>query len=368
MSAADLGKFSKGFAVWRQILGNAPPDDLPQLFANAAAEVAGFVAKGLDKVIAADELTDMAIGAGFDDFDLVQATIADAFKAPPGNGKAGNTKGKTEQGIIVMPKNNFVARFKPLSYLVEGMLQRGFIYALTGATSHAKSAIALALAELVSSPDRNAMFGKHRVEKGRVLYFVGENPDDIRMRVIGADSLRSDDHPENDELYFIVGQIEIGKHFDEIRDAVAAIGGVDLVTVDTSAAYFLGDEELSNTQMGTHARMLRKLTELPGNPCVLVLCHPVKHPQDWTQLLPRGGGAFLAEMDGNLTAWKHDEVMVDLNYTKMRGPGFEPMTLKLETIHTTKLDRRQRPRPANRARRARCISRGRSPGRSLGRR
>ena len=236
-----------------------------------------------------------------------------------------------------MPKNNFVSRFKPLSYLVEGILQRGFIYALTGATSHAKSAIALALAELVSSPDRNAMFGKHRVEKGRVLYFVGENPDDIRMRVIGADSLRNDDHPENDELYFIVGQVEIGKDFNEIRDAVAAIGGVDLVIVDTSAAYFLGDEELSNTQMGTHARMLRRLTELPGNPSVLVLCHPVKHPQDWTQLLPRGGGAFLAEMDGNLTAWKHDEVMVDLNYTKMRGPGFEPMTLKLEVIHTVRL-------------------------------
>ena len=54
-------------------------------------------------------------------------------------------------------------------------------------------------------------------------------------------------------------------------------------------------------------------------------------------MLPRGGGAFLAEMDGNLTAWKHDEVMVDLNYTKMRGPGFEPMTLKLETIRTTRL-------------------------------
>jgi AAA domain/CHC2 zinc finger len=244
---------------------------------------------------------------------------------------------EVKRGVAIVRKENFVSGFRPLSYLVEGMLQRGFIYALTGATSHAKSAIALALAELVASPDRNAMFGKHHVEKGRVLYFVGENPDDIRMRVIGADSLRVDAQPERDELYFIVGQIEIEKHFHNIRDAVFAIGGVDLVIVDTSAAYFLGDEELSNTQMGGHARMLRKLTELPGNPCVLVLCHPIKHPQDWTQLLPRGGGAFLAEMDGNLTAWKHDEVLVDLNYTKMRGPGFEPMTLKLEVIHTTRL-------------------------------
>ena len=157
------------------------------------------------------------------------------------------------------------------------------------------------------------------------------------MRVIGADSKRLDPNPENDELYFIVGQIAIDRHFDEIRHGVSLIGGVDLVIVDTSAAYFLGDEELSNTQMGDHARLLRRLTELPGNPSVLVLCHPIKHAQDATQLLPRGGGAFLAEMDGNLTAWKHDELLVDLNYTKMRGPGFEPMTLKLESIITTRL-------------------------------
>ena len=334
MSEADLGKFAQGFASWRQILGTVPLADRARIFINACNEVAGFVADGLDRALAADELAELAFACGLDDTDAVQATIAEAFKNIPTGKSNGHD---TKRRIAIMRKDNFTGRFRPLSYLVEGMLQRGFIYALTGATSHAKSAIALALAELVASPDRNAMFGKHRVEKGRVLYFVGENPDDIRMRVIGADSLRTDAHPELDELYFIVGQVEIEKNFNEIRDGVAALGGVDLVIVDTSAAYFLGDEELSNTQMGGHARMLRKLTELPGNPCGLVLCHPVKHAQDWTQLLPRGGGAFLAEMDGNLTAWKHDEVLVDLNYTKMRGPGFEPMTLKLEVIHTTRL-------------------------------
>jgi len=95
--------------------------------------------------------------------------------------------------------------------------------------------------------------------------------------------------------------------------------------------------------------MLRRLTELPGHPCVLVLCHPVKHPQDPTQLLPRGGGAFLAEMDGNLTTWKRDE-LIEFHYTKMRGPGFEPMTFKLETIRTTRLvDSKNRILPTVRA-------------------
>jgi hypothetical protein len=168
-----------------------------------------------------------------------------------------------------------------------------------------------------------------------VLYFVGENPLDICMRVIGADSKRFDDTSQ-DQIFWISGRVEIEEHFAEIRAGIERIGGVDLVIVDTSAAYFLGEEELSNTQMGNHARMLRKLATLPGNPCVLVLCHPIKHAHEPSQLLPRGGGAFLAEMDGNLTSWKEDE-LVELHFTKMRGPGFEPMKFKLEPIMTTKL-------------------------------
>jgi hypothetical protein len=77
---------------------------------------------------------------------------------------------------------------------------------------------------------------------------------------------------------------------------------------------------------------------LPGGPCVLVLCHPVKHLIHPSQLLPRGGGAFLAEIDGNLTNWKREDGLIELHHTtKFRGPGFEPILFKLEKITTTKL-------------------------------
>ena len=79
MSAADLGKFAQGFASWRQILGTVPVADRPRIFANAANEIAGFVANGLDRVLAADELTEMATACGLDDMDAVQTTIAEAF-------------------------------------------------------------------------------------------------------------------------------------------------------------------------------------------------------------------------------------------------------------------------------------------------
>src|SRR3954452_23132989 len=100
--------------------------------------------------------------------------------------------------------------------------------------------------------------------------------------------------------------------FETVKAQAEKLGGIDLVILDTSAAYFLGNEELSNTQMGAHARLLRRLTTLPGAPCVVVLCHPIKHVTDPTQLLPRGGGAFLAEVDGNLTIWRKDTKLIEM--------------------------------------------------------
>jgi hypothetical protein len=80
------------------------------------------------------------------------------------------------------------------------------------------------------------------------------------------------------------------------------------------------------------------LTTLPGGPCVLALCHPIKHVIDPNQLLPRGGGAFLNEVDGNLSAWKRDEDIVELHHTgKLRGPGFEPISFGAH--HNAEIDR-----------------------------
>ena len=75
-----LGPYADGFALWRRILG-AEQDAAAQreVFANAVMEVAGFVARGLDRAVAADELTDMAASIGFDDADAVQTEIAAAF-------------------------------------------------------------------------------------------------------------------------------------------------------------------------------------------------------------------------------------------------------------------------------------------------
>ena len=130
----------------------------------------------------------------------------------------------------------------------------------------------------------------------------------------------------------------IAEMYSTLVTLVKALGDVDLIIIDTSAAYFMGKDEISNTEMAAHARVLSMLTKLPGGPCVLVLCHRIKHAPDHpSQCLPRGGGAFLAAMDGNLTAGRTDETVELSHHGKFRGAGFEPMAFRIEKILTTKL-------------------------------
>jgi hypothetical protein len=109
--------------------------------------------------------------------------------------------------------------------------------------------------------------------------------------------------------------------------------------VDTSIAFFEGDEENNNIQMLAHAKMLRGLIKLiSGNPTIIVTSHPVKN---FTRenMLPRGGGAFLNEMDGNLTCMKVEGTMIsELHWCgKFRGIDFNAIPFRLEVGKTEKL-------------------------------
>ena len=130
----------------------------------------------------------------------------------------------------------------------------------------------------------------------------------------------------------------------EVVDYIAGVGGVKLVIVDTSAAFFIGQDENANTELGDYARKLRRLTELPGHPAVVVPCHPVKKPQTQSDCLPRGGGAFIAEVDGNLVLWPAGD-NVELNWAgKFRGPPFDPVIFALKTVEAASVrDAKGRP-------------------------
>jgi hypothetical protein len=93
---------------------------------------------------------------------------------------------------------------------------------------------------------------------------------------------------------------------------------------------------------------LRKLTSLPGSPTVIALTHPTKNPER-DNLLPRGGGAFLNETDGNLTLWANDErTITALGWAgKFRGAAFDPINFALEKgTCSTLVDELGRPIPS----------------------
>ena len=218
----------------------------------------------------------------------------------------------------------------PPDYFLDGILQRRFIYSLTGRTGSGKSAITLLISALAAV---GRPLNERDLEHGRVLYLAGENPDDIRMRWL-AMSDHMDFDVDDIDVHFVIGRGSLSDVIDQITEEVEALDGVAMIVVDTSVAFFEGADENSNTEALQHAMRLRSLTELAGGPCVIINCHPVKNASD-DNLLPRGGGSFLNEMDGNLTAVKIDDTTVRMHWQgKFRGPEPEPIMFALEKVTT----------------------------------
>jgi len=78
--------------------------------------------------------------------------------------------------------------------------------------------------------------------------------------------------------------------------------------------------------------MMRSLISIiPGKPCVVANCHPIKNPNA-DNLVPAGGGSFLNEVDGNLTAAKTGSTVEVHWQGKFRGPDFAAMQFLIRTV------------------------------------
>ncbi len=222
----------------------------------------------------------------------------------------------------------FVAGFTPPDYLVDGIIQSGFLYSITGQTGSGKTAVALMLAACIATG--NAFAGQE-TKAGRVLYFAGENPDDVRMRWIGL-CHEIGLEPDDLDVHFVAGVFSIAGFTERIERDVEALGGVSAIFVDTTAAYFEGQDENSNVEMGGYARLLRTLTKVEGKPAVIAASHPIKNAGA-DNLLPRGGGAFINEVDGNLSLAKRGDRSSELHWQgKFRGPEFKPIMFDLAEV------------------------------------
>ena len=233
--------------------------------------------------------------------------------------------------VPCVPVVQFLNDIEPPVWLVEGIVQAGYLYALTAPTNHGKTAVSLVMAVCIAA---GIPFADLPVARGRVLILCGENQDGFRLRLLATlESL--DLQPSSIDGYCWVypqsgalEQILPGLKEDVVK---LGMGEIAFVLVDTSVAYFSGDDENDNVKALWHALALRDLTRLPGNPSVLANCHPTGSASK-EGCVPRGGSAFLNEIDTNLTVWADGESS-ELHWTrKKRGPDFDPLLFEYRAL------------------------------------
>lgn len=265
-----------------------------------------------------------------DDFDPAQMRKQTASAAVArATTKASARRAERHKYIGFQSMAKFVEDRVPPSYLIDGILQRGFLYTVTGATGHGKTTVCLEMAQAIGT---GTSFGQAEcMDKGTVAFLAGENPDNVRTQAF-ANCLNRGIDPNKCNIVVCPGRFDIEGNLKELLNDLAQIDDLRMVIVDTAQAFFTGDNENDNNQMVKFAEGFRPICEIPQRPAVLILAHPSGKKADRDNLIPRGGSAMLAEIDGNFTIWKNDDNEITFGTQgKLRGPFFEPLRLMLET-------------------------------------
>ncbi len=261
--------------------------------------------------------------------------------APPAGDDTDDT-GDTPRPGRILTGAAFIARHVPPVWLIDGIVQRSRLYSCTSLTGHGKTAVWLYNACMIHA---GRMVGQLNTFQGNVLFLAGENPADLEARMIGM--ARTYNIPHERLPYVLPGNFQMSEEEAEaLQHEIEALGvPFALIVGDTASSFFPGDDDNSNVQSGRYARTLRTFTHrCVGDPAVVALCHPVKNASRWN-LLPRGGGAFLNEMDGNLANWSESlgEITEMHWQAKIRGPDFSPLGYKLRIVETGLRDENDRP-------------------------
>ena len=241
--------------------------------------------------------------------------------------------------IKIKSENDFIDSLEMPEPIVDGLIARGRHISLTANTGHAKTAMAAFIMIAVSEPEHVCW---DRVSEGcDVLFCSGENPDDLKMRMLGHRSVNN--NLQGKRRHYIEGIFDVDQSYQAIREKADTIADLGLIIIDARQAFQSVENDNDNAENLRFASACRKLTFLPSRPAVLVLCHPNKKATK-DDLIPRGGSAYLNEVDANLSQWRSGEI-VTLHWSgKIRGRDFDPIKFKLKNVtHPRLLDRQRRP-------------------------
>src|SRR5262249_15802205 len=175
-------------------------------------------------------------------------------------------------------------------YLVDDFLLQKNVVSMTGPAGAGKTAVALDLAFHVA-------LGKswcgHEVKKSRVLFIAGENPEEVKIRTCRVCEVLGIERRDVD-IVFVPSHTDLLTNEEKMRWLLLdsrEFGPFGLVIVDSTQAYFPGDDFNNPAQQKQFAQLISELSNLPGDPAVLILSHPVKK-FDPNNLVPYGAQAL----------------------------------------------------------------------------
>jgi AAA domain len=224
---------------------------------------------------------------------------------------------------------DFLATMDAPHWVINRLLQRSYLYALTAFWGHGKTAILVTVALSVAS---GRAVGELRSDQCKVLFLCGENVADTKLRVkLTAESLGIASEEIEEWIFFTEAPFPIDDPVavSDFVDQNVKNGPFGLVVVDTGPAHSDAEEENDNRQMHNLAMGLRSFLRQFGDPCLLVAMHPAKSATKDT-MQPRGGGAFSGAIDGELCCWLEGGLVEFYHRAKFRGPGFKPIAFRLE--------------------------------------
>lgn len=277
--------------------------------------------------------------------EAIRKAQADAFQSVPagGSGKVvpmrGASLASVPTGPVCFSVDAFLADTDAPVWMVAGVIQNNYVYAVTAPTNHGKTAVTLVMALCVAA---GRPFADRAVVQGNVLILCGENQDGFRLRMLATmESLGITMADIRGRVWVLPQSTGLAYLLEQIKTDAGGMGQLAMVLVDTSVSFFTGDNENDNQQAYGHARDLRELSMLPGKPAVIVNCHPSSSAgKDMTResCVPRGGSAFLNEIDTNLTVWSEGETAEFHWMRKKRGPDFSPILFEYKAVNVTQHD------------------------------
>jgi hypothetical protein len=255
--------------------------------------------------------------------------------------KAGIAAAKQEP-LACKSLAQFLGERMTVEFVVDDVLRREYVYTITAPTGAGKTAVAVLLALHIAD---GRPIGKHEVQGGVVVYVAGENPDDVRGRfAVACQEMKI--RPESAPVRIVDRSFILAERADELQGIIEAVNACAVV-VDTDQAVSLScdSEENNNAERMAHAKRLRGLTRAKSRPVVLDLCHPRKNATK-DDLTPRGGSAFLNEVDGNFCLWREaDTAELFSDPNKFRGAPIAMNFAKRLVTSDAVIDTKGRPIP-----------------------